>query len=108
MANLEERVAGLEAQTDKHAIAVEALRGEIVALRIELRTEIAGIRSDMALRTETTAMRSEMALRSDVADLRADLRGLSLRWDRFFLWLAGTQVATLLAVVGVLAGILFR
>ena len=136
MASLEERVAGLEGQTDRYAVAVEALRADISDLRVEQRTnvaqlrgDIAAVRGDMALRTETVelrremgavrsemgavrsemaAVRSEMAPRSEVADLRADLRELSRRWDHFFIWMAGTQVATLLAVIGVLAGILFR
>ncbi len=95
MANLEERVAIVEAQADRHATAIEGLRSDMSSLRVELRTEIA-------------AVRSEMALRSEMTEFRAEVRELARRWDRFFLWLAGTQVATLLAVIGVLMGILYR
>lgn len=83
MANLEERVASLETQADKHAVAVEALRTDIADLRVELRTDIAAIRSDMALRSDTAelqrelaAVRAEMATRADVRDLRRDMGAL--------------------------------
>jgi hypothetical protein len=58
------------------------------------------------LRSDMAALRTD--LRAEMADLRADMRELSRRWDRFFIWLGGTQVATLLAVIGVLVGILYR
>jgi chromosome segregation ATPase len=80
VANLEERVASLEAQTDKHAVAVEALRTDIANLRVELRTEFAAFRGDMALRSETAelhrelaATRAEMATRTDVGELQRGL-----------------------------------
>jgi hypothetical protein len=47
----------LEAQTDKHAVAVETLRKDIADLRVEVRTDIAAIRSDMALRSEPAELR---------------------------------------------------
>ena len=93
VANLEQRVTTLEGQADTHTIAVNNLRKEMFALRSELRGDM------VALRTE---------LRSDIGGLRTDLGELSRRTDRFFIWLAGTQVATLLAVIGVLVGILYR
>ena len=95
MASLDERVANLEAQTDTHAIAVTALRADIADLRVELRTQIAAIRGEMALRSEVSELRGEMNRRFDAMDQK-------------FTWLTGTQVATLLAVVGILAGALFR
>jgi hypothetical protein len=72
----------------------------MVALRTELRADMADLRHDMmagdaALRSEITGLRGEMARRFDMMDQK-------------FIWLAGTQVATLLAVIGVLAGALFR
>ena len=69
------------------------LRGDMSALRTELRGDMAALRTD---------------LRGDMAGFRTDLGDLSRRTDRFFIWLAGTQVATLLAVMGVLVGILYR
>ena len=111
MANLEERVTVVEAQTDKHAVAVEALRKDFLSVRDELRDDMAVLRTDMrgemaALRTE---MRGEMGvLRGEMTELRTDFREMSRRTDRLFLWLAGTQVATLLAVIGPLAGILYK
>lgn len=104
MANLEERVTSLEAQADKHAVAVDDLRQEMAALRTEMRGAMAALRTE--LRSDVAVLRTE--LRSDMAGLRTDLGDLSRRTDRFFIWLAGTQVATLLAVIGVLVGILYR
>lgn len=126
MANLDERVISLEAQADKHADAVDGLRTEMAGLRTDLRGEMDALRTELrgdmaALRTELhgdmaalrTEMRGDMValrteLRSDMAGLRTDLGEMSRRTDRFFIWLAGTQVATLLAVIGVLVGVLYR
>jgi len=49
-----------------------------------------------------------MALRSEVNELRSDMNRRFDAMDRKFMWLTGTQVATPLAVVGILAGALFR
>ena len=126
VANLDERVISLEAQADKHADAVDGLRTEMAGLRTDLRGEMDALRTELrgdmaALRTELhgdmaalrTEMRGDMValrteLRSDMAGLRTDLGEMSRRTDRFFIWLAGTQVATLLAVIGVLVGVLYR
>lgn len=106
MANLEERVTILEAHADKHTVAVEALRAEIADLRVELRTEIAAIRGEMPLRSDLTTLRAE--LRGEITELRAEMSRRFDGMDHEFIWLAGTQVATLLAVIGVLAGALYR
>ena len=103
MASLEERVNIVEAQSDAHARAIDGVRTEMGGLRAEmvaLRTEMIDLRRDMmagdaALRTEIAELRGEMGRRFDVMDQK-------------FMWLAGTQVATLLAVIGVLAGALYR
>lgn len=126
MANLEERVASLEAQTDKHAVAVGALRTDIADLRVELRTELATLRGDMALRSETaewqrelSAARAEMATRTDVGDLRremGDLRNdmnrrsdlLDAKTDRHFVWLMGMMVTGFITVIGALVGVVYR
>ena len=114
MANLEERVNIVEAQSDAHARAIDGLGSEIRALRTEmgaLRTEL---RTEMgALRTEMTDLRRDMvagdaALRSEINELRGEMGRRFDVMDQKFLWLAGTQVATLLAVIGVLAGALYR
>ncbi len=122
MASLDERMADLEALTDKHAAAVAALRTDIGGLRLELRTDIAALRGDMAtlrgdmalrsetveLRRELAGVRAEMATRSEISDLRGEMNHRFDAMDQKFIWLTGTQVATLLAVVGVLAGALLR
>jgi len=122
VASLDERVTNLEALTDKHAAAVAAVRTDIADLRLELRTEIAALRGDMAtlrgdmaLRSETVELRrdfagvrAEMATRSEINDLRGEMNRRFDAMDQKFIWLTGTQVATLLAVVGILAGALLR
>jgi len=121
VANLEERVNIVEAQSDAHARAIDglgseirALRTEMGALRTELRTEMGALRTEMgALRTEMTDLRRDMvagdaALRSEINELRGEMGRRFDVMDQKFLWLAGTQVATLLAVIGVLAGALYR
>jgi hypothetical protein len=102
--NLEERVTSLEAQADKHAAAVDGLRTEMAGLRTDLRGEMDALRVE--LRSDMAALRTELL--GDMAGLRTDLGELSRRTDRFVIWLAGTQAATLLAVIGVLVTALFR
>lgn len=130
MASLEERVANLEAHTDKHAAAVGALRTDIADLRLELRTEIATLRGEMALRSETVelqrelaAVRAGMATRSDVADLRREmgtgmgsLRGelthriavIEAKVDRLFVWGVGIMISGFVTVIGALVSISLR
>lgn len=121
MASLEERVANLEAQTDKYVAAVAALRTDFAGLRLELRTEIATLRGDMALRSETVelrrelaAVRGQMATRTDIADLRretGDLRGEMNRrfdlMDQKFVWVVGIMVSGFIAVIGALVGVVY-
>lgn len=125
MANLEERVNIVEARSDAHARAIDgvgseirALRTEMGALQTELRTEMGALRTELrtemgTLRTEMTDLRRDMvagdaALRSEITELRGEMSGRFDVMDQKFMWLAGTQVATLLAVIGVLAGALYR
>jgi len=75
---MEERVARVEAHN-------EALIRSVDDLRADMR----------AFRGEFHELRTEMNRRFDLIDQR-------------FIWLVGTQVATLIAVVGVLAGALYR
>jgi chromosome segregation ATPase len=123
VANLEERVNIVEGQSDAHAHAIDRLRIEIAAVRSDMATrgEMASLRTEMAsLRTEMASLRTEMAdlrrdmvagdaaLRSEIAELRGEMGRRFDVMDQKFMWLAGTQVATLLAVIGVLAGALYR
>ena len=109
MANLEERVTIVEAQSDAHARAIDALRSEVAAVRSEMATrgDVAALRTEMAdLRRDMTA--GDASLRSEITGLRGEMARRFDMMDQKFIWLAGTQVATLLAVIGVLAGALFR
>jgi predicted nucleic acid-binding Zn-ribbon protein len=116
VASLEERVSIVETHSDALARAMDGVRSDTAALR----SEIAAVRSEMATRGELAALRTEMAdlrrdmmagdaaLRSEIAELRGEMGRRFDVMDQKFMWLAGTQVATLLAVVGVLAGALYR
>ena len=109
MANLEERVNIVEGQSDAHAHAIDRLRIEIAAVRSDMATrgEMASLRTEMAdLRRDMVA--GDAALRSEIAELRGEMGRRFDVMDQKFMWLAGTQVATLLAVIGVLAGALYR
>lgn len=89
MASLEERVATVEGQTDGHTLAIDRLQQEVTNLRGEMHAEF-------------------RAVRSEIADLRTDMNRRFDMMDQKFTWFVGTQLATLLAVVGVLAGALYR
>ena len=129
MADLDERISFMEAQSDAHARAIDGLRREVAAVRSDmatraemgaLRAEMGALRTEMATRAEMAALRAEVAdlrrdmmagdaaLRSEIAGLRDEMGRRFDVMDQRFMWLAGTQVATLLAVVGVLAGALYR
>ena len=89
MASLEERITTVEAQTDGHTRATDRLQQEVTNLRGEMHGEF-------------------RAVRSEIADLRADMNRRFDMMDQKFTWFVGSQIATLLAVVGVLAGALYR
>lgn len=122
MADLHERVANLEAQTDKHSVVVEALRTDIADLRVEVRTDIAAVRRDMALRSETAELRGEvaavrdgmagMATRSDLTELRNEMSRrfeiIDAKVDRHFVWLMGMMVTGFITVIGALVGVVDR
>jgi ferric-dicitrate binding protein FerR (iron transport regulator) len=99
----------MRAMRDDFRNEMELLRKDVRGEIADIRTEIGGIRSDnAAIWKEIAGIWKETARRSDIADLRAEMQEMSRRWDRHFIWLAGTQIATLLAVVAVLAGALYR
>lgn len=100
MGSLEERIATVEAQTDAQTRAMDALRAEMREEFRAVRSEIAELRRDM--------LAGDAALRVAINELRADMNRRFDMMDHKFTWFVGTQVATLLAVVGVLAGALYR
>lgn len=118
MGSLEERVTIVEAQADAHTRAIDALRQDLAEFRVEARTDTASLRSELrseiaAVRAEVADLRRDMmagdaALRVEINELRADMNRRFDMMDQKFTWFVGTQVVTLLAVVGVLAGALYR
>ncbi len=85
---LEDRVKIMEAQTDKLSLTIDAMQKDVAAIRAE-----------MATRADLTAVRTE---------LHSEISELTRRVDRFIMWIVGTQIATLLAVIGVLVSVLYR
>ena len=76
MAGMEERVARVEAHTEALIRTVDGIHADIADIRAELR----GMRADMNRRFEIM--------------------------DQKFTWVVGTQVATLVAVIGAMAATL--
>ena len=75
-----------------------SLRGDMATLAADIRSEMTTLGAD--LRGEMADLRSE--LRTDMAELRGDLRSDMARQFRL---LVLTQVATMLAVAGFVAGL---
>lgn len=82
MPRLEERVAYLEGRLEDHTRALGELRGELHGLR------------------------EDMGRRFDAVDGRFE--AIDQKVDRHFTWLVGVQVASLVAVLGALAGSFYK
>jgi hypothetical protein len=78
VAGIEERVARVEAHTEALIRTVEGIHADIADIRLDIRA------------------------------MRGDMNRLADRVDQKIAWVVGTQVATLIAVVGVLAAAVFR
>ena len=106
MASLEERVAAVETQADRHSLAVEMLRGDIsnvrlglADLRLEVRTEIATVRGQMATRVELAELRSDMNRRFELVDAKL---------DRLLFWLTGVTLSGFFAVISALIATAYK
>ena len=136
MADIHQRVIGLEERAQAHDTGIGEVRRDIADLRVELRSDIATVRGEMAyrsdiadlraeiagvrgeigdirkeladVRSELSYIRGEMVHRSDLADLRNDMNQRFAAMDQKFTWLVGIQVAGLVAVVGALVGSYYR
>ena len=113
MAKVEERVADLEGHAEAQTRAIDGVRQDIADLRVELRSGVAEVRSEMA------TIRSDMALRSDIGDVRremGDLRNdmnrrsdlLDAKIDCHFVWLMSMMVTGFITVIGALVGVVYR
>jgi len=107
MGSLEERITTVEAQTDGHTRAIDRLHQQVADLRAEMHDEFRSVRTEIAdLRRDMLA--GDAALRVEINDLRTDMNRRFDQMDQKFTWFVSTQIATLLAVVGELAGALYR
>ncbi len=93
MPTVEERLAFVEGRQQDHFTAVD-----------DLRTTVRDFRADTA--------RQFTDVRAEIRDLRTELRGeiaaLRTEISRQFTWLVGIQMATLVAMVGALAGAYYK
>ncbi|HEY6361538.1 MAG TPA: hypothetical protein VIX63_10570 [Vicinamibacterales bacterium] len=87
MATQEQRVAQLEAGVQEHSLALSAMRETLV--RVEQRMDRVELRMDR--------LEQRMDVRFDAVDRRFER--LEDRIARQFVWMAGIQVTTLLAIV---------
>jgi len=117
MPTVEERLASLEAKVD----TISDLRNLIVELRHEMNARFTDVNARF---TEINARFTEVngrfgdvngrftELRDDMnrrfTEMRGDVKALDQKVDRQFVWLVGTQLALLLAVVGALLGAYYR
>ena len=100
MPTVEERLAFVEGRQHDHFAAID-----------DLRTTVRDFRADTA--RQFTEVRDEFTkVRAEIRDLRTELRGeLAARGteaSRQFTWLVGIQMATLVAMVGALAGAYYK
>ena len=124
MPTVEERLASLEAKVD----TMSDLRNLIVELRADMNRrfddvnrrfddvngrfdDVNGRFGDVNGRfgdvnRQFTELREDMNRR--FIELRGDMKSLDHKVDRQFIWLVGTQMALLLAVVGALIGAYYR
>jgi predicted RNase H-like nuclease (RuvC/YqgF family) len=106
MSTSEERVALLEERMDHQVEMLADLRAEFHAFRNEMREELATIRryfEQIDRRFEQVDRRFEQVdRRFEQVDRRFE------QVDQRFVWLVGVQMGTLVAIIGVLVGALYR
>ena len=111
MPTVEERLAFVEGRQQDHFTAVDDLRTKVREFRADSTRQLTDVRADF------TAHRVEVArqfgdVRDEIKNLRTELRGeLSAHraeTSRQFTWLVGIQMATLVAMVGALAGAYYK
>ena len=121
VSTIDERVADLETRVEKQAYGMGDLAVRIDALgerlgRVETLCERLDHRID-GLDRKIESLGTRLDGRIDALDQKLDRRldALDYKVDRFreelsnrITWVAGTQVATLIAIVGVLLSVLFK
>ena len=113
MATLEDRVSILEAKVDEHSRGSGELRELIRTLdaKVDRRFEAVGSRFDAvdrrsdALSSRIDTLDQKLDRRIDALDQKVDrgFHALDQKISRHFLWLAGFQLTTLLAIIGFLS-----
>ena len=100
MPTIEERIAFVEGRQQDHFAAIDDLRTTVRDFLAETARQFADIRDEFT------------KVRAEIRDLRTELRGeLSAHraeTSRQFTWLVGIQMATLVAMVGALAGAYYK
>jgi len=123
--SIEERVAYLEGTVGEHTRAfsdqqhsVADVRTGLTELRTDMNRALADLRADMnqalaELRTDTNQALAELRTEMNLRFAQVDQRFLQIdaRFDQLdhrFMWMFGTQLAVLLAVIAALAGAYYR
>ena len=85
---MEKRITTLEVIAEQTTKSIDRLDRSITELRAEINRTSSDLRADM---------------RSDMRDMRTDMRDMRLDFDRKFMWVIGTQIGMLLAILGMMA-----
>ena len=103
MADLSERVARVEEQSDAHIRTMDYLRKDMSDVRHSMEALSAELRAEM--KALTAELRAEM--NGLKVELRADMAALERRFDRMDVrvnWLIGIVVTSSIATMGAVAG----
>ena len=108
--NMEKRITTLEVTATQTCKSMDHLERSVSDLRSELHRSVSDLRNEMqhslsGLRTEVnnsiSGLRTEM--HSAMSSIHSDLGSLRRDVDRKFIWMMGTQIAALIAIMSAMA-----
>lgn len=114
MPTVEERLAFVEGRQQDHFAAIDDLRTTVRDFRADVARQFGDVHRQFGeVNREFGGVREEFAkVRAEIRDLGTELRGeiaaLRTEVSRQFTWLVGIQMATLVAMVGALAGAYYK
>ncbi len=105
MATLEERVAFLEGKVQEHSRGLDGVREAVAHLELRMDRRFEGVdRRFESLERRLDALDQKLDQRTDALNQKLDQRtdALDQKLSRYFVWLVGVQVTTLVALAGAL------